>query len=289
VEKLEKKLPKTIQDSSEIITAAPEAEDNSKSESHGIGRAVTVAVIIFIIIIVGAGGYYFWMTRVSTSPQVADSSPVSEPEPLPEPEEVLPELSDQNSNYLMIDLSSIDTKGISEILKDYSAKISQINTTGLYEFLITDENNTPIKFEDFASMLGLAISSDLLSQIGPDFSLYIYNYGDKTRLGLSISLKDSTQAKLALSKNESSLAQGLSALYLDNSYSTPTNSFSDAVYDKAPTASIRYINITNSEDMALDYAILNNQLIFGTTKATTYSIIDRLLQKNSNTDQAQTE
>ena len=286
-----KKEFETTPESDGIITGTPDDKDGSDVKSHGIGKAVVISVIISVIIIVGAGGYYFWMTRVSTTPQTTPSDittteTANQPEPV---EEVLPELSSQNSNYLMLDLTNIDTVGINDVLTDYANKVSKTNTIGLYKFLVTDKNNTPIKFEDFASMLGLAIPSEVLSQIGPDFSLYIYNYGDKTRFGLSIFLKNSIQVKLALAKNESSLAQGLSALYFDNSYSAPTNSFSNAVYDKAPTASIRYINITNSEDMALDYLILNDQLVFGTTKTITFSIIDRLIQENSNIEQTQTE
>lgn len=274
-----------------IITGTLDGKNDSDTESHGIGKAIIIAVIISVIIIVGAGGYYFWMTRVSTTPQAIPSDiAITETSSQSEPaEEVLPELSNQNSNYLMLDLTNIDAIAIKNVLDDYSNKVSKTNTVGLYEFLITDENNTPIKFEDFASMLGLAIPADILSEIGPDFSLYIYNYGDKTRFGLSISIKDSVQTALVLSKNETALIQGLSALYSDSSYSAPTVSFSDAKYDNAPTASIRYVNITNSEDMTLDYSVLNNQLVFGTTKTITYSILDRLVQEDLNTKQTQKE
>ncbi|HRY82505.1 MAG TPA: hypothetical protein P5232_02300 [Candidatus Moranbacteria bacterium] len=244
-------------------------------QSHGIGKAIFVAVIIFIILIVCTGGYYFWMTRVSISPEEIALPETVEPivETIPDETIALPALSAQNSNYLQINLTDATAESLKTTLNSYTEKVLATKTIGAFEFLITDEKNNPITFKDFADKSGLILAPAILSNLNSDFSLYIYNYGENTRFGLSISSKNDTLLKTALLKEEKNLFKGLSPLYPALT-ANPLSTFSTTAYKNN---AVRYLNITTPDDYAVDYIIINKKLLIGTTKTATFSILDRIL------------
>ncbi len=252
-------------------------KENIAEPHHGIGKAVAIAVVIFIILIASAGGYYFWMTRISTPLEkniTTNEPPITLPkkEMPPETTDPLPILSSQNSNYLQINLTQANTENLQQTLDGYKTKVLATNEIGIFEFLITDETNTPVSFQDFSSILGINLSSEISAQIGQDFSLYIYNYGDKTRFGLLLSVLNDNLIKTALTKEEKNLPTSLSPLY--PTITTPfPSTFSSTVYKNH---TVRYVNITSADDYAIDYAIIGNKLVIGTTKTTLFSSLDRL-------------
>lgn len=252
-------------------------KQNIPEPHHGIGKAIAIAVVIFIILIAGAGGYYFWMTRVSVP--LEQNIITENEETLPLEEEIIPSetetqltLSSQNSNYLQINLNQATAESLKQTLDEYALKVSKTNEVGAFEFLITDETNTPVTFQDFATTLNINLSTEISAQIGQDFSLYIYNYGEKTRFGLALTVLNDAFLKTALSKEEANLFTSLSPFY-PNLTLPAKNIFSPAIYKNY---TVRYLNITSPEDYAVDYATIGNKLVIGTTRETLYSILDKL-------------
>ncbi|MFZ2975183.1 MAG: hypothetical protein WA055_00955 [Candidatus Moraniibacteriota bacterium] len=252
-------------------------KENIAEPHHGIGKAITIAVVIFVILIASAGGYYFWMTRISVPVQkdiIIDKPETTFPEEetLPEETTPIPTLSSKNSNYLQINLTQANAENLKQTLNEYTTKVLATNEIGVFEFLITDETNTPVTFQDFATTLGINLTPGISAQIGQDFSLYIYNYGDKTRFGLLLTVLNDNFMKTALTKEEKSLPISLSPLY--PTITAPTiSTFSSATYKNH---AVRYTNITSADDYALDYAFVGNKLVIGTTKTTLFSALDRL-------------
>ncbi|MDO9231249.1 MAG: OmpH family outer membrane protein [bacterium] len=252
------------------INSTPKKEYSP--EDINLHKIASFSFLIFVIIIASAGGYYFWMTRLST--------PSEQNIITAEPETILPEektettsvLSSQNSNYLQIDLTQATTENLKQTLGNYATKVLATNEIGVFEFLITDETNTPVTFQDFAETLGLKLTSAISAQIGQDFSLYIYNYGDKTRFGLLLTTLNDNLMKTALAKEEKNLPVSLSPLY--PTITAPAiSTFSSTTYKNH---AVRYANITSADDYAIDYATIGNKLVIGTTKTTLFSSLDRL-------------
>ncbi len=241
---------------------------------HTLGKLTITAVIAFIFLAVAFGGYYFWITRMDNE-QPAENIPL----PSIPSSETSPNFAIGKPNYLSLDIENYDKDRIKKTLQDYAIKVSKIEATSPVEFIITDSGNNPVNFSVFAQKLGLTLSEDILLQLNSDFSLYIYTNQDKTRLGLSISIKNPEQLKINIIEEEKNLVKELEPLYLASDYIlSEDKSFDSAIYN---AATIRYINITSPEDLSADYAIYNNQLIIGTTKLTMHSIIDYIDQQNS--------
>lgn len=106
---------------------------------------------------------------------------------------------------------------------------------------------------------------------------------NQSRAGLVVALKGTASSSalyLKLKQLETTLAQSLTSLFLGKETAETTGAiFSDNTYQNAV---IRYINLPQP-DFSIDYAIVNNYLIFTTSKDGMYAAIDRILEKTSAT------
>jgi len=247
-----------------------------KEETHGTKKVLVAIIIIFIFLAVGLGGYYFWKTRLNNTPKTA--MPIPSETPAPAQSQTSPEqdtFSVDKPNYLSVDIKNVDKTGLEKNLQDYVNKVSQTKITSPLEFTVTDTQNNPVTFQVFAQKLGLTLPQSILSQLGPTFSLYIYNDNKDTRLGLASPVQNSQQVKKILFAQEKNLPKDLKALFLSTKYTAKTIAFNDGNYNGV---AIRYYNIISPEILSLDYAFYQNQLLIGTTKMTLHSIIDSLQQ-----------
>lgn len=276
--KTEAKEPPKSQNTGPFLSQAgdknpKETQPKEPQKEHpGIGRAIIIAVVLFIVIIAGGGGYYFWMTRMATEPSQAPIELMPEPPVIPEPPIApMPTFSKNSPNYLSIDIENSDTQTVQTTLNDYADKINETDEIAVFEFLITDSNNNPVSFQDFSQKFGLTLSQNILSNLGSNFSFFIYNYGDKTRFGLSVDSLDNSQLKNFILTEEKNLIQGLEPLFNNLAYTASDILFVDTTYQEA---AIRFFNISSPEELSVDYSIHNNQLIIATTKTAMFSIID---------------
>ncbi len=260
-----------------------------KKEGKKIG--VMLLVLGFILIIIGVGGYYFWKTRLQSTIKTKKEiqKPVnSVPKEVSSVIDKIPPQKKQDifatdkPNYLVIDQATIDQTGVKKIIQTYGEQVSQAAITLPVEFMVVDKQNNPISFQDFAQKLGLNFPTAIISQLGTDFSLYIYNDNNQIRLGLVVVIQKSELLKKLFLTEEKTLPQDLQSLFLTTQYTLKEKtSFNDSQYKDY---SIRYDNVISPEILSVDYTITKNNLIIGTTKKTIRVIIDALQRKTINSE-----
>ena len=260
------------------------------TEVAPVSNKIIIYIIVFLVVaLLLIAGYYFWSTRIKNTPatvtptdttnkpaNVADSSTTNTTTtPIT--------FSTTKSNYLSLDFENSDTASLKTALKKYTDKVAQMNAAGPIEFTVTDATNNPVSFQFFANKMNLSLTQKIISQLTGTFSLYIYIDNSYARLGISAPLKDNAAMELALSQEEKTLPQELAPLLLSTSYDLMalTPSFASSVYN---SNQIRYVNISITEPLSIDYTIANNRLIIGTSKLTERSILD-YLSANSNSIQ----
>lgn len=272
----------TTQSQATARPQAPTAATNSpKSENK---RPFIMVAAGLIIILVAGSGYLFWITRQPKVTEIVEVTPIIETTPEPDPEPVKAEtFSTDKANYLIMDLSNAETA--KSTLQSYADKVAGTSITSPVEFIITDAQNNPILFSEFAIKTGLTFSKPLMANLKESFSLFIYKDGPLTRIGLSLSSKSATKLKALLSAEEKNLAKELEPVLLSSNYTLEIKSYGSSTYQDL---AIRYANITSPEDLSIDYAISSDKLLIGTTKMTLRSIIDYLAKNTAQTPTAQT-
>jgi hypothetical protein len=147
--------------------------------------------------------------------------------------------------------------------------------TAPVEFIVTDQQNNPLTFTDFATSFGLKFSSLVMSSLADNFSLYIYNDQGNIRLGLAVDSKNDVSTKARMFNEEPNLVSEISPLFLDTSFTAPkTVSFNSSNY---ANTQIYYLNLATMQNqpLSIDYTIFNKKLIIGTSKMTLRSILDK--------------
>lgn len=229
-------------------------------------KLLFMGISIFFILVLSAGGYYFWITKQSAKEENAPLTQIP-------PKENTVTFSIEKPNYLSVDINNFDNAKIKETLEKYADKVSLSGVLTPVEFIITDEKNNPVSFEDFSSKIGISFSPGVFSGLSSEksFSLFIYNDNDKARFGLAIDSKDDYKLQEAIFQEELDLPGDLNPLLRNISYDTTGKIFSTGSY---AGTEIRYLNLTTPDDLSIDYSIFNNKLIIGTTKMTIQSIMD---------------
>lgn len=247
------------------------------------GKRIAIAVtIILLLLLMGGGGYYYWLKRKSlVIPQKTPTQNISKTLKT-SPKPVIQNIVADKPNYLSFDFDNSDNSTIKKILQDYAAKVAQSNATVPVAFIVTDSHNNPVAFQDFAAKIGLNLPQNLIAQLGPGFTLYMYNDTGNIRIGLAVAEKNDAQLKAALDQAESSLLQDLQPLFLASAYNLNNNAFQNSTYNGI---AIRFNNIISPVNLSVDYAIYQNQWLIGTTKKTLRSMID-LLNSQSNSSSA---
>jgi hypothetical protein len=273
-----------------VKKTSPSLKEESLENQTGIGKkSIAIIFSILISLIIAGSGYYFWAIKQSTLEDVNEipftgnisTEPITEIPPEPATEsEATPitkeptEFSPIMPNYLPLDLADTKENITAKIFTDYAGQVARSTFTTPVEFIVADLDNNPIGFPTFASKLDISLSSDIMAQLEPSFSLFIHHIGNgENRIGLTVGTSSASALKSALLKNEAGLISALEPLFTA-SYDQKTISpaFQASSYNGTE---IRYRNITGPETLSLDYAIYNNQLIIGTTKITLRSLIDR--------------
>ncbi|MDO8240596.1 MAG: hypothetical protein Q7T51_01230 [Candidatus Moranbacteria bacterium] len=270
----QKKSTQGIEEQKAVEIRRPLPELNKALPQKKPTKMLAFIVITFIALIIGIGVYYLLLLRQD----VIIVEPTIEPETvtIPEPEVIIvPELSFSNDkpNYLSIDTTAIDNTQIKEAINKFAEDIKKSAVTTPIEFIVTDTQNNPIDFATFSQKMGLTLSKNILTYLNKNFSLFIFNDNGNMRLGLTVDFANSAKLKPVLLKEEPILAKNISALLLSTIYELPTAVFGKSIYNGID---IRYQNIVSPENLSIDYALTDKQLVIGTTKMTLRSIIDKI-------------
>lgn len=246
----------------------PEASSNKSLKWNKI-LILTLSVVV--ILVLAAGGYYFWTTRSSINPVV-------QPQPLEPSEEPVinvpsERFSVENPNYLNIEVENVAADDIIQLLTQTILEVRESKIKVPIEFLIADDNNNPIAFSRFAYLFQLNLSSETLSSLEENFSLYLYNDNGNIRLGMAIDFKDKEKIEVGMAEEEKVLVENLFNLLLGASIEKEDSPFNNGEYKNY---SIRYVNLDKQETFSIDYAFTGKQLVIGTSKNTIRAILDKI-------------
>lgn len=241
-------------------------------------------LFVFVAVaMLGGGAFYFWKTRGSVNPtdssapshpNIPDISTDQEANPILKPEKPLP-FSMTNPNPFLVDVETETVSTLREQLIKNAETMRQANMTGPVPFSVVDKNNTPIAFFIFASVFNLGLSGDLLNSLDNAFTMYLFIDNGKPRIVLAISEKNSEDTKEYLSESEKTLPLNLKNIFLEETPSVSSiASFAHSDYRNIP---IRYFNFSADVSLSLDYAIIGNTLLIGTSKNAERAGIDTLL------------
>ena len=253
-------------------TLPAEKPSNSGSGTNWTMVAFSTVAACLIISILWFG-YTIWNNNQQKQAPVADDQPAME-----QPVTPAPALSDTNPNYLRISAITPQSDEVKQLLRTTAEKVRGGRFVQPVEFILTNQQNSPIAFPNFAVGAGLNISPDLMNNLTGDFKLYFYNdpNGASTsglsKAGLVLELNNALTAKMAMTQAEPNLPDQLSPLFFTSDYRKDKN-FGSSTYKNAE---IRFINVVSPEELSVDYTIIGNKLIIGTTKATIRAIIDKI-------------
>lgn len=232
-------------------------------------------LLVFVIVVLAGGGYYFLLLRNKTDVPAQEQAPAIEEvmeQPSQEESEPEPLYSETLPNYFAVNTEEGQQADIVRTLTSAAEKIMAQHALSPVEFVIVDNNNTPVSFHVFALLYNLSLPQDLLSALEEKFSLYIVPDGDTARIGIAISLKDAKEATIELQKAEVRLFENLAPLFLDKTLPPTPPSFKDSVYAQH---AIRYANGDVTESFSVDYTFTPTHLVIGTSKNSMRAIIDK--------------
>jgi hypothetical protein len=282
----------TIQ-SAPINIIAKETQKTTNEATTILPKIIWTLIIIFILSITALGGYYYWTTKKVAPPVEV----VSAPDPVPAPivteevrveeatetrEEIPPVMnvtppvdkySTTKPNYLVLDTNNIGTETIRETIAKVADELKNSPSQSLYEFVPVDANNAPIAFPIFTIAAKLNLSSKVLSDLGTNFSLLLYNDNGEVRLALASTVSKSETLAADMAIQEKTFLQDADFLFLRMIPDKTTAQFGSSTYKDV---AVRYINASQQKNLSIDYAITNSQLLIGTSKNTLRVVIDKI-------------
>jgi hypothetical protein len=259
--------------------------NNTANNNYGYFYKIIIgAAIVLFLAIFGLGGYYFWLKKNTKQPEtITEPTPTqpiteeSKPEPIIEP--VVEKYSAKNPNYLTIDTNTLSSTAIKDLIKKLTQELKAEPTQAPYEFIVVDNNNNSIAFAIFAVAINLNLSSEVLSSLGEDFSVFFYNDNDNMRLALAINIVKPENIITALKKQEKTFITDASTLFLDEKPEITTGLFSESDYKNQK---IRFFNTNKQIALSIDYSLLDKKLIITTSKNTMRIVLDKLITNSVN-------
>ncbi|MFA5777638.1 MAG: hypothetical protein WC906_04315 [Parcubacteria group bacterium] len=286
---LDKQYPKQMQDKIEKFVSKDDvsASNNEEKESDKLKepsrsasfakKAIWIIVVVAMIIIFSIGGYYFWISgKFATN--VSDKIQEKVVEKIEEDKveiESVPKYSVDKPNYLSINMKDQNYENFKNLVIKTSFELKNLGIDRPVEFIITDSENNPISFSQFNAIIKIALPGNLLENFSEKFSVFISNDSGISQIGLSVDLSNEAKSSLLMKNEETKLLGELSPLLLGN-ITLPEGRvlFKDNIYKGVD---VRYFNLTENGSTAIDYAFVDNKLMFGTSKNSTWAIVDKLL------------
>lgn len=211
-------------------------------------------IIILIIIIVFAVFY------------LIGSKP--EPEPEPEPPSV-------SESLIPVDETKILNLANTSFIDLLSQEAEKDQSVGTFKRIAILKNETEfLSLNELLEKLNINIPPYAFAELENNYTLIIYSQNGKKKLELIAKVKNSDNLNDQLGFWEQTMVNDLQGLFLIESPGTPaTNEFQNNNYKNT---AIRYINFPEP-DLTIDYAIVNNLLILGTSKELMYKTIDKIV------------
>lgn len=256
--------------------ALPENKNSGATPPRTKRKILLPLVIILILFIAGAGFYYYWFFMRSASPAV---SPPPAAQTVPNsPQTAPPASSDaqsKNLRQLVVDTSQgfAETKNaIQKFAAEFAASAAE---NDLVEVKLIGKDNLPIGKKDFFTGFETTVPEAALVKLSEDYSLFARKEGDVARLGLVFKTVTASGLTDEMKNWEPQIVKALSSLYAGQA-PTGTGAFSSNRYKNAD---IRYFNFSSPAGASLDYSVISNFLVIGTSKDSMRAILDYMSEK----------
>lgn len=260
----------------------PKQEMSGSSKPSASKKVFVFFIILLSLIALGFGSYYFWLIRGEKTEILSEESPTANPVSNPIEESasptaiVEPEIKTEEikENVIVLDLENSNSAKIKTEIRNQIEKLPRESFNKPVEFKFRDLQNNSLNFSLFAKKSGLAFSQNLLNYLGESFSLFAFNDGSNLGTGLIIESKNDPLLTQEMLKEEAALPKHLDVLFLPDVPSKTTKvSFSNFTYKDI---SLRYFNLISQEKLSIDYAIVKNKFLVGTTRNTFIALCDWL-------------
>lgn len=281
----EEKKPLNVPEEKNIINPAYNNTDIDIEENSINHKLVLSILILALLLISGAGAFYFLSSKKEIAleekiplqeevlTQKNEESPVST-----NTEEKIETITKQEEyslklpNYLPLNISDTSPKKILSDISTFSNNIKTLSEDGLYEFIIVNEDNSPIAFPIFASAIGITFNQKTFTYFNNNFSLFIHKNLNDINLGLSIETNNQKELSLELLSQEKTMEDILKPILPAETITPKAISFSEGIYNEK---TIRYKNLNDAESVSIDYSISDKNLFVGTSKTTLRAILDK--------------
>jgi len=239
---------------------APERENIRK-----ILRFVSIGIVVLAVI--GGGAFLYFRNKT------AQPTPVVTPETKPQLSSSLITLEQTKI------LSLMEQSTLLQLLREEAKTEQPLQTFKRIGFL---KNSTSGTATDFLSLgeifqrLEIPISPYVFSELKNNYNLLLFSQKEGKRLGLVTKVENSENLKGQMRSWEPTMLGDFKNFYPTQlPGQAASKNFLD---DNYKNVIIRYENLPFST-LTLNYTVLDNYLIIGTSKELIYSIIDRILVK----------
>lgn len=226
-----------------------------------------IILIIILLIVGGAGGFLYWYGK-------------EKPESPPAEEEYQPEIP-QPSEYLIpaeeTKIISLGTNSLFELLKQEAQLDQPVNSFKRIAVLTdspTGEEKGFLSLSEIFQELEINYPPYLLPQLKENYNIFLFNQETGKRLLLIVETGNIDNLREQLTIWEETMLEDFKNFYpIDKPGQPASEDFLDDIYRDT---AIRYTNLPFST-LTINYTIINNLLIIGTSKEAIYTAIDSVL------------
>jgi len=266
IEEAEKKplFPSNSKDFS--VSEGTDSFQNKKSGK--IKKVLSFLMSILIIIFLAGCLFYFLIFKNFSFFQNTNDSSESEVEIefITQPEE-----KETNPKYLNLDLQN-PTLALEEFKKTINNFIRN-NEGQITEYVISDNQNNPISFQELSLKTGTTLPNSVSSLIEKDFRFFLYDDNGNPGVGIILTSLNDIQLEKELLNTEPDLLRYLKPIFSMTQATLEEGeiSFNESEYKGLKN---RYFNIQSPRELSIDYIISENKLFVGTTLMTIRAVYD---------------
>ncbi len=259
----------------------PGNAESLPTPKKGKGKLFSFIVVIIIILAGGGGFYYYWFfikgvpSSTETETNAKTATPISSSS-----NESAPNASTANQNSNLRSLIIDTTQGQNEIKNSIQKFANEFADSAaendLVEAKIFNNDKQTINKKDFLSGLGLTVPDSVMAKFSDEYSIFVKKEQGFARLGLVFRTITSSGLSEEMKSWEPTMVSNLHSLYLSPVTSDTSGPFDSSRY---MNADIRYFNFPSPANTSLDYSIISNFLVIGTSKSTERAILDYMSEK----------
>jgi len=253
----------------------PPQTDTQPSPQKPKKAMVVLLVILLAAMIAAAGFYYYWFYIKSAAPAAPAAPETALPKTEPSPAVSLDNAQNNNLRKLIIDTSQGSTAIKSAATTFATEFVATASEGDLIEVKVLDQANQPIGKKDFFAGFGITVPETIAMKLSEDYSLFVKKEGGAAKLGLVFKTVTSAGLVEEMKIWEPKIATDLTPVFSGQA-PIGAGSFNSSRYKNAD---IRYSNFSSPADTSLDYSVIANFLVIGTSKDTTRVVLDYMSEK----------